>query len=69
MEADALKRRGIKRGMALARARLVLHAYDSGRSYKEIANFLEVDLEEIKDIIDRRQEYVTPEEPREIRSI
>lgn len=69
MEAYDFRKRGIKRGMALARARLVLHAYDSGRIDKEIADFMKVDLEEIKDIINRRQEYVMPEEPREIRSI
>ena len=69
MEADVLKRRGIKRGMALARARLVLHAYDSGRTDKEIADFMEADLEDIRNIIETRQEYGIPEEPRELVSI
>lgn len=69
MEMHELRKRGIKRGMALARAKLVLHAYDSGRIDKEIADFMEADVEDIRNIIETRQEYVIPEEPRELVSI
>ena len=69
MEAYDFRKRGIKRGMALARAKLVLHAYDSGRSYKEIADFMEADVEDIRNIIKKRRQYVIPEEPRVLMSI
>lgn len=69
MEAYDFRKRGIKRGMALARAGLILHAYDSGRSYKEIADFMKADLEEIRNIIEMRRGYGIPEEPRELVSI
>lgn len=57
MEAYDFRKQGIRLGMALARAGLILHAYDSGRSNKEIADFMEADVEDIRNIIDRRNEY------------
>ena len=69
MNTEIIKKSGIKKGMTLARAGLVLHVYNLGRSAEQIADFMCEDICDIEEIIGRRKDFTIPEPPMVLRSI